>query len=929
MVDFNLDDPLGDLLSDGSNDSFFETKPKTAPSKPATTGSKSTSKMEDLFGIKDETRSVPKPVEVVPSSLASSVQLTKKPEPLPSTTSRSDVKRVSATTKKSTQKETINFDDDDDPLFDLGFDPKNVKSASKKSNILDDLLGISEKIAVKPKTPVSRPNNSVSRQSTIDQPEPTDGPQSGSYISSVNRQRPSSIKRQGSATAKDPLGFFTSNEPDREIKKEGKPTKSLTTDWLGINTTAASSVETKPSEVIQNISAPVSQTQQAQPTTQTPIANLQNIFRPDIQQTSQLIATVKVDQENALQSLRQQETQLLIASQMKNQETMLMDMQKRQQSLLAQQEQNFNELLQKQLQRQSVLEDNIKRQQERINSHIQMLMVQPTDTTSSVLVDNEEKEEGTINSNVSKENVIIELSADVKKLELEKLRLEDLLQNIKTNHEQELEILEQSYKKQISLSEENMEKLENRLRSENKNLEEFYEKKIETLNEEKVKVLESYEAKIAELILSNEKSLAKVRSDYEDELKMVRNDHKVSIEIMRQSKLLEFGVVQENSSYLQTLQSASAYLESAGGNIEAIRDDLHKKLEIAHAERERRISVEEKKIEEQKNRFEKLKENTETERVQLLEVVKTLETKLNSISQTSAEEQWSLRQQKASLEVERTSFERERNFAREQIARDEKRIEDLKMFESLEVQRRLKQLDEDRQELLAEKAKFETMARLNRPVESTISRTEIDTAIKIAQDAARQSDVERERFMEMQRQFEVKRRELVDLESNIRAKEAELERLKDHAFAREKSAEASTKATSVLQQKLRSKLEILQQQSRDVMHREQNLSAQKLELSKERLELQSIQRKLYQSRCSLCKIGDRSKEISNLLSQKDQQAERTAFQVPNTIDEIAEEPFKELSNFDEMIDAELAQSLDHINDLKPSSTGLGLIDVEI
>lgn len=118
----------------------------------------------------------------------------------------------------------------------------------------------------------------------------------------------------------------------------------------------------------------------------------------------------------------------------------------------------------------------------------------------------------------------------------------------------------------------------------------------------------------------------------------------------------------------------------------------------------------------------------------------------------------------------------------------------------------MKQLDDDRQELLAEKVRFETTARLNRPVESGISRTEIETAIKIAQvsqlskfanifpiltrrlllkDAARQSDVERERFMEMQRQFEVKKRELVDLESNIRAKEAELERLKDHAFARE------------------------------------------------------------------------------------------------------------------------------------------------
>lgn len=57
--------------------------------------------------------------------------------------------------------------------------------------------------------------------------------------------------------------------------------------------------------------------------------------------------------------------------------------------------------------------------------------------------------------------------------------------------------------------------------------------------------------------------------------------------------------------------------------------------------------------------------------------------------------------------------------------------------------------------------------------------------LSIFKDAARQSDVERERFMEMQRQFEVKRRELVDLESNIRAKEAELERLKYHTFSRE------------------------------------------------------------------------------------------------------------------------------------------------
>lgn len=444
MVDFNLDDPLGDLLSDGSNDSFFETKPTKPSTKPSSSGLKSTSKMEDLFGIKDETKSAPRPIDIAPSPSASTLQLNKKSDPQAATSAvipKAEPKRAAVTPKKTTQKE-ISFDDDDDPLFDLGFDPKNVKSTAKKSNILDDLLGISEKIAVKPKTPISRPNTSVSRQSTIEQPEPNDGPQSGSYISSVSRQRPSSIKRQGSAsTTNDPLGFFTSSDADRESKKDAKPVKNLTTDWLGITSSATNTADVQQSEPTRTVSTPVIQSQQ---TIQPPITNLQNIFRPDVQQTSQLIATVKADQENALQSLQQQETQLLIASQMRNQEAMLLEMQKRQHSLLSQQEQNFNDLLQKQIQRQSVLEDNIRRQQERINSHIQMLMVQP-DASLSVGVDGgREKTETVLDG--GKENVIIELSADVKKLELEKLRLEDLLQNIKANHEQELEILEQSYK---------------------------------------------------------------------------------------------------------------------------------------------------------------------------------------------------------------------------------------------------------------------------------------------------------------------------------------------------------------------------------------------------------------------------------------------------------------------------------------------------
>lgn len=59
----------------------------------------------------------------------------------------------------------------------------------------------------------------------------------------------------------------------------------------------------------------------------------------------------------------------------------------------------------------------------------------------------------------------------------------------------------------------------------------------------------------------------------------------------------------------------------------------------------------------------------------MLDLVRTLELKLNSVNQSSEEEQWVLRQQLATLGAERTAFERERTFVRDRIDREEKRLE--------------------------------------------------------------------------------------------------------------------------------------------------------------------------------------------------------------------------------------------------------------
>lgn len=127
-------------------------------------------------------------------------------------------------------------------------------------------------------------------------------------------------------------------------------------------------------------------------------------------------------------------------------------------------------------------------------------------------------------------------------------------------------------------------------------------------------------------------------------------------------------------------------------------------------------------------------ERTETERTRLIELVRSLEIKLNSIEQSSAEEQWSLRQKSATLDAERKSFEREKEFMREKQAIEENRIQEMKEIHFAEHKRLMDSIDAERQQILVEKAKLETMERLKAPKDSTNQRqNELDAAIRIAQ----------------------------------------------------------------------------------------------------------------------------------------------------------------------------------------------------
>lgn len=492
-MDFDLDDPLGDLLSDGSNDSFFgasklkkksnETKTNTATAPRPTTASKS--KMEDLFGIgadKVEEKALDTVSQYsgnfnITSSSGVASEANKPATPKASVrlqdyeTGRhvdTEAAKKSGQTSRPNLRKEISFGDADDILSELGFDPKRPKSV-KKTNILDDLLGITDSKKVPSPKLVSDMQAPSRKATALKQPDAdagsissadVGGGRTGSrYSPSLNRSR--TTPRKNSATfTNDPLGLFPASqaieEPSSRTElEESRPRqtkKSSVVDWLGLDSNKESSSQSQQKMTAASQPEPIPSTpsgtlvtaHKTQPSTNiefTPKAN--SISNLGLAETIQMINSADAESETALKSLQHQDAQLHIASQMRSQEATLLDMQMKQQHLLRQQETNFNDLLRRQLSRQSALEDSIKRQQEQINAHIQLLMSQPN---GRMLGSTALAEEGDQTENCDSRKLIIELEAEVKKFELEKIRLQDLVQSIQANHELELELTESSHK---------------------------------------------------------------------------------------------------------------------------------------------------------------------------------------------------------------------------------------------------------------------------------------------------------------------------------------------------------------------------------------------------------------------------------------------------------------------------------------------------
>ncbi|XP_043647301.1 fas-binding factor 1 homolog [Drosophila teissieri] len=895
-MNFN-DDPLAELLSDNSldNDNFFDT-PAGVGHKKAAKLAKPKGKLEDLFGIQEETEA-----DVQGQG-----------------TGGRKAPNATSTPRIVKQKPSISLDDDLVEDDDLGFDPKRPKSGGAKRSLFDDLLtsnaepkkNIFDDIlagdAVK-RPATSKP--SMSRQSTD---TTTDNSQARPKTSTGRRSSAQSATINMNA---DPLGLF-GRDTNATVSGMSTPVsrkRGTTADWLGL--------EQEP-EPDQRPITPKTQTPKAQPSSGSPSKNTADILRlpdsdeNDMEQEAEMpvvpapsvvtaatqnilmLSNLNLESNHKFNALQQQEAQLVIAAQMKSQERTLLEMQRRQED----QDRKFQALIQQQLQRQQQMEEHIKGQQDRINMHLQLMMSQPVHVQEVVNahppMEKPEPETKEPNKAASQEQEhLLLLEMDAKRNLLEKQRLDELVANMKVNYEQEIEMIDTSYKKQIKVLEEHLSVVEKRLKDENSELRQYYIEKLEKLRED-------YAEQISNL-----------RQDHEDEVRKLRQSHELDLEGIRQAKMVELSAVQDHGNYLETLRMASS-------NLQELRDGMSD-----NQEKERQLEARERRLADQERRLKMNEETADDEKRRLMELVSTLELQLGRLSKDSAEENWQLRQRMSSLEAERKAFEREKEFHREQMQRDEKRVEDLKSLQLAEMERLHRDLQQERNQLTMERQQMELKQQLNEHGDPDRDRRELEAQLQVAREAIRRADEERDRCHKLQRDMEQRKRLLLDKENALHLKEDELGQATGAyrlATSRQHLAEQKAREADQL---LQAKLKIMTKRGQEFGEKEAQLAHERMLVAQDRIALVNLKKQILRSRCAICKMGAESAEISqrrangNLPAATDLQLPQMTTSHAELLLKMSQEPGQVESDIvDRMLDENIEASYRRMYNAPPSSS---------
>ncbi|KAH9641695.1 hypothetical protein HF086_005141 [Spodoptera exigua] len=823
-MSFNIDDPLAGILSDGSDDSFFD---DDVLGKKKSTRKKSTpnlDKKNSLFDLKDTDK--PKPVASTLDKKDSLFDIDSKKSPTPF--------------KRTVSKESIKFSQSD-PKVKVGLDkPDTSKSPAKpkpsasaeKLDILSELGGTrkeSSKIIEKGKSSQSLlddilggPSVKSAGPSQAGRPVTAGKGQEFDFDSILGKtetkpsasskslpQKPvkENVKEDKEAPAKkaksseDWLGIFQDKDDGNDDLEDeaGMPS------WLVGGDTKKKKAENKKStakpEPVKDKPKPTP-AKEERPEAEEPHAEANK----DNETVEQMVKFNPVSTPNVLQGSTEDITAEGAALYMQQQESQIMkESQRVQREAALAQHAQLDAMLRRQAENRQQMQTIIAAHQERITQRIKALL--GTENT-----DNED------NPNYTEEFYTTGDHKDSPHLR-EKKQLLQLVQSLQENHDKEIDLMETSYRRQLAFLEVSMNQCEERMKEESDKLVKYYSEKINWLEEHHNLFKKLAENNLTELTERHKTENEMLRQQLLDNVKVLQEHHAALMENVKTAVKQEQVLIQDSASFSSDLKELVADVREN----KVFSKELLEKVQSLSENTEQR-------------------ENIDTEKAENRETIKMLEARLKQMTSMVEEETAALKQKRMEFEFEKATFNKQTEFAKNVLKKQDEEMKMLREDIQKEYQEKITKIDE-------EKAKAVKESAILSREKSTIQNLKQELEKMKAELQAQLEEVAEERS-----KLNVDKQQLHMEEQRVMSKSRDLDLLAKSAIEKQAQADKKYSEAEFVQRKYEERIRRIQEHVVSLNSREKHVAREKVALSRERLQLHN-ERKQIESRqqCSLCK----------------------------------------------------------------------------
>ncbi|XP_047027190.1 myosin-11-like [Helicoverpa zea] len=539
--------------------------------------------------------------------------------------------------------------------------------------------------------------------------------------------------------------------------------------------------------------------------------------------------------EGAALYMQQQESQIMVALQLKAQEEKLAALQMRQkesqrvQREAAQaQHAQLDAMLRKQAENRQQMQSIISAHQERITQRIKALLGPENVTNEDV--PNYQEEYQTVGDHKDAPHT------------REKKQLLQLVQSLQENHDKEIDLMETSYRRQLAFLEVSLNQTEERMKEESEKLVKFYSEKIHWLEEHHNLYKKMTEENLVALTDRHKTENEMLIQQHLENVRVLQEHHAALMENIKKAVKQEQVLIQDSASFSSDLKELLIDVKENKNNCKEVLEKVQLLVESTERRNDASVQVRETQINDMIQQLKKERDNMDVEKVENRETIKMLEARLKQMTSMIEEESATLKQKRMEFEFEKATFNKQTEFAKNVLKKQDDEIKMLREDIQKEYQEKITKIDEEKAKAIKESA---SLAREKSSVQNFKQELEKMKAELQAQ---------LEEVSEEKSKLNVEKQQLHMEEQRIIAKSRDLDLLAKTAMEKQTHADKKYSEAEFIQRMYEERIRRIQEHVVSLNSREKHVAKEKVALSRERLHLHN-ERKQIESRqqCSLCK----------------------------------------------------------------------------